>query len=419
MSLLVHKYGGTSVATIERIKAVADRIIYTVQQGHQVVVVVSAMAGETNRLIDLASQVDSLPSSRELDMLITTGEQVSASLLAMALVSKGYSAISLLAEQIGIKTSSEFGKARIESVNPKVMQEHLSHGRIVIAAGFQGRNKENDVTTLGRGGTDTTAVAIAAALNADECLIYTDVDGVYTTDPRIEANARRIKHLLFDEMLELASLGAKVLQKRSVEMALNHSVRLRVLSSFTDYETHYAESGTLVTYEENLMEQLAVTAISAIKDEALVWFHDLNPAHLTPADILGVVADENIEVDMVVQSISKGIKDHRFDFAFTVCEADYDKTMTLLSALSQKSENKSNDNVQGRRSIAKISVVGVGMRSHVGVVSKILKTLADEHVHVDLISTSEIKVSILVEQKYMELAVRALHSAFALNKCYE
>ncbi|MBU2881072.1 aspartate kinase [Psychrosphaera sp. B3R10] len=418
MSLLVHKYGGTSVATVERIKAVADRIIYTVQQGHQVVVVVSAMAGETNRLIELAAQVDNQPSTRELDMLITTGEQVSASLLAMALVSKGYSAISLLAEQIGIKTSSEFGKARIESVSPKIIQEHLSHGRIVIAAGFQGRNKENDVTTLGRGGTDTTAVAIAAALKADECLIYTDVDGVYTTDPRIESNARRIKHLLFDEMLELASLGAKVLQKRSVEMALNHSVKLRVLSSFTDYDTPYADSGTLVTYEENLLEQLAVTAISAIKDEALVWFHDLDPTHLTPADILGMVADEHIEVDMVVQSIARGTNGNKFDFAFTVSEADYDKTMSILGGLSQKSENKSNDNVQGRKSIAKISVVGVGMRSHVGVVSKILKTLADEHVHVDLISTSEIKVSILVEQKYMELAVRALHSAFALNKCY-
>jgi aspartate kinase len=416
LSLLVHKYGGTSVASIERIEAVAERIIYAVKQGHQLVVVVSAMAGETNRLIALASQIDPSPSSRELDMLITTGEQVSASLLAMTLIAKGYSAVSLLADQIGIKTSSEFGKARIESVSPTVINEHLVHGRIVIAAGFQGRTNENEVTTLGRGGTDTTAVAIAAAISAEECLIYTDVDGVYTTDPRIEPNAKRIKQLQFDEMLELASLGAKVLQKRSVEMALNYNVKLRVLSSFTDVQLPYVNAGTLVTKEVDKLEQLAVTAISAIKDEALIWYEDLSSSGLTPCDILAVLSESHIEVDMVVQSVRAESSSHSMGFAFTVAESDYDQTMTLLEGLSQKSENKSNDNVQGRKSIAKISVVGVGMRSHVGVLSKVLKLLKTEHVDVHLISTSEIKVSILVEQKYMELAVRALHSGFALSK---
>lgn len=416
MSLLVHKYGGTSVATIERINAVAARIIHAVQAGHQLVVVVSAMAGETNRLISLAQEVDGTPSSRELDMLVTAGEQVTAALLAMTLIRQGYSAISLLADQIGIQTTSEFGKARIESVNPTVINEHLAHGRIVIAAGFQGRDKENEVTTLGRGGTDTSAVAIAAAINADQCLIYTDVDGVYTTDPRIEPKACRIKQLTFDEMLELASLGAKVLQKRSVELALNHKVKLRVLSSFTPVDTPYFHAGTFITFEESTMEQFAVTAIAAERDETLIYIRGLNQADLSTVDILTAIAEEKIEVDMVVQSYHKAENSDLVDLAFSVHRADYDKTKKLIVQLSQKSENNSIDNVQGTDSIAKISVVGVGMRSHVGVLSKVLKTLSEEHIKAELLSTSEIKVSILIQQKYMELAVRALHSAFKLDQ---
>lgn len=413
----MHKYGGTSVATPERIAKVAERVIYTVQQGHQVVVVVSAMAGETNRLISLAEQLDKTPSKRELDMLVTTGEQVTASLLAMALISKGYSAISLLSDQIGILTNSQFGCARIEKVCPDVINEHLTHGRIAITTGFQGRTVENEVTSLGRGGTDTTAVAIAAAINADECLIYTDVDGVFTTDPRIAPDAQRLKSLMFDEMLELASSGAKVLQKRSVEMAMNHSVKLRVLSSFSEINTPHADSGTLVTYEDKEVEQLTITAISAIEDEALIWFQSLEKSSLSTANILSALSAEHIEIDMLVQSLNGSSASSGMSVAFTVAGSDYDKVMTLMNGLSQKSENKSNDNVQGRKSIAKISVVGVGLRSHVDVVSKILNILHTKGIHVELISTSEIKVSILVEQKLMELAVKVLHRAFALNRC--
>ena len=415
MSLLVQKYGGTSVGSMERIEAVANRVIHTIQQGHKVVVVVSAMAGETNRLIALAEQVDPSPSSRELDALVTTGEQVSASLLAMTLIAKGYSAISMLADQIGVRTNNHFGKARIESVDPSGILEHLEHGRVVIAAGFQGRDAENNITSLGRGGTDTTAVALAAAIDADECQIYTDVDGVYTTDPRIEPRAKKLNSILFDEMIELASLGAKVLQKRSVELAGKYKVKLRVLSSFEPLPGGFQQGGTLITYEEAELENVLVSGIACTQDEALITVSGMDMGTVLPADVLHQVAQQNIEVDMIVQAINHDKNVDKIDFAFTVNEKDLDTCMACIQGLLQENQNISIDNVQGSTSVAKISVVGVGMRSHAGVASKVLQTLKSEHVPVSLISTSEIKISVLIEQKYMELAVRALHQAFELH----
>lgn len=415
MSLFVQKYGGTSVGSIDRINAVADRIIHTLQQGHRVVAVVSAMSGETNRLIDLAHQLEPNPSSRELDMLVTTGEQVSAAMLSMALMAKGYPAISLLADQIGIRTDSQFGKARIQSIQTDVINEHIEHGRIVIAAGFQGRDAENNVTSLGRGGTDTTAVALAAAIGAEECQIFTDVDGVYTTDPRIEPKAKKLKTVLFDEMIEMASLGAKVLQKRSVELAGKYQVKLRVLSSFEPLVEKYDLAGTLITYEENELEQLLVSGIACTKDEAIISLSGLDPTTVLPADVLHAVAECNIEVDMIVQAMNHDKSQNKLDFAFTVAESDYEQTMTAIHQLLQENQNISIDNVQGHKSVAKISVVGVGMRSHAGVASRVLKALAKEHIPIELISTSEIKVSVLIESKYMELAVRTLHQAFELH----
>ena len=415
MALLVQKYGGTSVGSIERIEAVANRIIHTVQQGHKVVVVVSAMAGETNRLIELAEQVSPCPISRELDVLVTSGEQVSASLLAMTCISKGYSAISMLADQVGIRTNNHFGKARIESIDASGVLEHLEHGRIVIAAGFQGRDTENNVTSLGRGGTDTTAVALAAAINADECQIYTDVDGVYTTDPRIEPRAKKLKSILFDEMIEMASLGAKVLQKRSVELAGKYRVKLRVLSSFEPLTLGFDLGGTLITYEESDLEDLLVSGIACTRDEALITISGMDLGAVLPADVLHAIAEENVEVDMIVQAINHDKTSDTIDFAFTIQEQELDLCMKTIRNLLQEKQNISIDNVQGCRSVAKISVVGVGMRSHAGVASKVLQTLKAEHVPVELISTSEIKISVLIEQKYMELAVRALHQAFELS----
>lgn len=419
MALLVQKYGGTSVGSIERIDAVAERIIHAKQQGHKVVVVVSAMAGETNRLLDLAANVDSNASRRELDVLVTVGEQVSASLLAMTLVKKGYSALSLLSDQVGINTDSHFGKARITHIDTHVLEEHLEHGRIPIVTGFQGRDIENNVTSLGRGGTDTSAVAIAAALQANECQIYTDVDGVFTTDPRIEPEARLLPKIQFEEMIELASLGAKVLQKRCVELAGKYKVKLRVLSSFGAVMADDF-GGTLISYEDDRLENLAVTGIASNADEAVINFSGMAINTCTPADILHRIAEQNIEVDMIVQTLHTFKQENNanrpatIDFAFTLAASDYDLAMTAINDLLQENQNISIDNVQGRRSVAKISIVGVGMRSHAGVASKMLTSLADEHIPVDLISTSEIKISVLIERKYMELAIRCLHQAFQL-----
>lgn len=403
MALLVQKFGGTSVGSIERIEAVAEHVIKSRQRGHQVVVVVSAMAGETNRLINLAHDVDERPSTRELDVLISVGEQVSASLLAMAIVKRGHSAISLLGEQVGITTDNRFGKARIESVDDKRIMEEVEQGRIVIIAGFQGRDHENNVTTLGRGGTDTSAVAIAASIDAHECQIYTDVDGVYTTDPRIEPNARRMSTVTFDEMLELASLGAKVLQIRAVEYAGLHKVKLRVLSSFEPDE------GTLITYEEDIVSKTTVSGIAFNRDEALITVSGLADLSTTAVSILQPIADAGIEVDMIVQNV---MHDSTVDFTFTVHRSDFIETKEILSQLIEKIDAK---NVQGDNNVAKISVVGVGMKSHSGVAATMFKTLADEGIKAKLISTSEIKISVVVEEKYIELGVRALHSAFGLD----
>lgn len=415
MALLVHKYGGTSVGSIERINAVADRIIQTVQQGHQLVVVVSAMSGETNRLINLANQLDSSPSSRELDVLMTTGEQVTASLLSIALVSRGYSAISLIADQIGIKTSSHFGKARIQSVDAQILKEHLEHGRIVIAAGFQGRDEENNITTLGRGGTDTSAVAIAAAIGAEECLIFTDVEGVYTTDPRIEPKAKKLDTISFEEMIEFASLGAKVLQKRSVELAGKYKVKLRVLSSFLPLSEDLLEQGTLISYEDRKLEDFVISGISVSKDEAMISFYDVSVNNFNSAEILTELAEQNIEIDIVSQSAVNTGRGGVMDFTFTLSQRDYGPALAILRQYIEKNKNISIESMQGDESVAKISLVGIGMKSHAEVVSKVFSVLAAEHIPMLLVSTSEIKISVLIDQRYTELSVRALHNAFELH----
>lgn len=415
MALLVHKYGGTSVGSIERINAVADRIIQTVQQGHQLVVVVSAMSGETNRLINLATQLDNRPSSRELDVLMTTGEQVTASLLSIALVSRGYSAISLIADQVGIKTSSHFGKARIQSVNSDILKEHIEHGRIVIAAGFQGRDEENNITTLGRGGTDTSAVAIAAAIGAEECLIFTDVEGVYTTDPRIEPKAKKLDSISFEEMIEFASLGAKVLQKRSVELAGKYQVKLRVLSSFLPLSADLLEQGTLITYEGRKLEDFVISGISVSKDEAMISFYDVSVNNFNSAEILTELSEQNIEIDIVSQSAVNAARGGVMDFTFTLGQSDYVPALVILRQYIERNKNISIESMQGDESVAKISLVGIGMKSHAGVVSKVFTVLAAEHIPVLLVSTSEIKISVLIDQRYTELSVRALHNAFELH----
>ncbi|WP_372766958.1 aspartate kinase [Pseudoalteromonas sp.] len=404
MALLVKKFGGTSVGSIERIEAVADLVVRSKQQGHQVVVVVSAMSGETNRLINLARQIDSNPSSRELDVLLTTGEQVSVALLAMAIIKRGHSAISLLADQAGIMTDNLFGKARIQMIPPKRLNQELEQGRIVILAGFQGRDIEGNITTLGRGGTDTTAVEVAAAINADECQIYTDVNGVYTTDPRIEPKAKRMDYVTFEEMLELASLGAKVLQIRSVEAAGRHNLPLRVLSSFEP------DHGTLISYEENPMNSKVVSGIAFSKDEVLFKVHNLENTPQQLAEFLEIFSDNNIEIDMISNFSCKGDK---VGYALTVHEVDSQLAEQLIK---QNLTTLNADSVTVNETVAKISVVGIGMKSNAGVAGKLFRALANENINVQLISTSEIKVSVLVDEKYLELGVRALHSAFTLDQ---
>ncbi|ESP93104.1 MULTISPECIES: aspartate kinase [Pseudoalteromonas] len=403
MALIVKKFGGTSVGSIERIEAVAELIIRAKQQGHQVVVVVSAMSGETNRLLSLAKQIDDRPSARELDVLLTTGEQVSIALLAMAIVKRGHSAVSLLADQIGIKTDNVFGKARIHDIDVDRLQQELEHNRIAIVAGFQGRDTEGNITTLGRGGTDTSAVEIAAAISADECQIYTDVDGVYTTDPRIEPRAQRMEQITFEEMLELASLGAKVLQIRSVEAAGRYNLPLRVLSTFKP------DSGTLISYEEPKVTSRTVSGIAYQKDEALLIVRQVpeNPSSL--ARVLCLLAEFDIEVDMISQ-INHQVG--KIDYALTVHSNEYAQALDVLNsnlvALGASC-------VEGNAEVAKISAVGVGMKSHSGIAGIFFDALANENIHTLLVSTSEIKISVLVEERYLELAVRALHSAFSLE----
>jgi aspartate kinase len=414
MALIVHKYGGTSMGSPERIKNVARRVAKWHDAGHQIVVVPSAMSGETNRLIALAKEIQNPPDPRELDMIAATGEQVSVGLLSMALQAIGKQAVSYAGWQVGIKTDSAFTKARIQSIDDARVLKDLDEGRIVVITGFQGVDENDNIATLGRGGSDTSAVAIAAALKAAECLIYTDVDGVYTTDPRVVSEARRLKAITFEEMLELASLGSKVLQTRSVEFAGNYRVPTRVLSSLTDPLMDLAEeanSGTLISFEEDTnMEQAVISGIAFNRDEAKISVMGVPDRPGVAYHILGPVADANIEVDMIIQNQSV---DGKTDFTFTVSRNDYNKA---IEALNAQKEAIGFSSLIGDAKVSKISVVGVGMRSHVGVASQMFRTLADETINIMMISTSEIKISVLIDEKYMELAVRALHKAFELEK---
>ena len=402
MALIVQKYGGTSVGTAEKIENVADKVIATRNAGHDVVVVVSAMSGETNRLIDLAKQISETPEPREFDVLVSTGEQVTIALLSMALNKRGYPARSYTGSQVHILTDDAYTKARILDIDESLMRIDLDKGRVIVVAGFQGCDAKGNITTLGRGGSDTTAVALAAALKADECQIYTDVDGVYTTDPRMVPDARRLDSITFEEMLEMASLGSKVLQIRAVEFAGKYNVKLRVLSSFEE------GPGTLITFEDDDMEQPVISGIAFNRDEAKLTILGVPDEPGTAHRILGVIGDANIEVDMIIQNIAA---DSTTDFTFTVHRNDYDKAMSILE---KTAKDLSAREVSGDKAIVKISLVGVGMRSHAGVASKMFKTLADEGINIRMISTSEIKISVVVAEKYLELGVRALHSVFEL-----
>ncbi|WP_343729239.1 aspartate kinase [Duganella sp.] len=414
MALIVHKYGGTSMGSTDRIKNVARRVAKWHDAGHRIVVVPSAMSGETNRLIALAKEIQAQPDPRELDMVASTGEQVSVGLLSMALQAIGKKAISYAGWQVAIKTDSAFTKARIQSIDNEKVNRDLDEGKIVIITGFQGVDEEGNISTLGRGGSDTSAVAIAAAMKADECLIFTDVDGVYTTDPRVVSEARRLKAITFEEMLELASLGSKVLQTRSVEFAGNYRVPTRVLSSLTDPMLDIEEeanSGTLISFEEDThMEQAVISGIAFNRDEAKITVLGVPDRPGVAYHILGPVADANIEVDMIIQNQSV---DGKTDFTFTVPRNDYQRALDVLNGTKAELGAAS---VTGDAKVSKISVVGVGMRSHVGVASKMFRTLSEEGINIMMISTSEIKISVLIDEKYMELAVRALHKAFELEK---
>jgi aspartate kinase len=405
MALIVQKYGGTSVGTIERIFAVAEKVKRYRAQGDQMVIVVSAMSGETNRLISLANQIDESNDPREMDVLVSTGEQVTIALLSMALHKIGCAARSYTGGQVHILTDSSYSKARIRDIDGARVQADLDAGRVVVIAGFQGVDENGSITTLGRGGSDTTAVAMAAALKADECQIYTDVDGVYTTDPRVEPKARRLDRITFEEMLEMASLGSKVLQIRSVEFAGKYNVPLRVLSSFEEGE------GTLITFEEERMEQAKISGIAFNRDEAKLTILGVPDQPGVAFKILGPVSDQNIEVDMIVQNISADT--NTTDFTFTVNRSDYKRAKTVLE---ETAENLGAREVVGDDKIVKISLVGVGMRSHAGIASKMFESLAHEGINIRMISTSEIKISVVVDEKYLELGVRALHEAFELEK---
>jgi aspartate kinase len=413
MSLIVHKYGGTSMGSTDRIKNVALRVAKWHDAGHQIVVVPSAMSGETNRLVALAREIMPQPDPRELDMITSTGEQVSVGLLSMALMAIGKQAVSYAGWQVAIKTDSAFTKARIESIDDEKVRRDLDAGKIVIITGFQGVDEHGNISTLGRGGSDTSAVAIAAAMKAAECLIFTDVDGVYTTDPRVVTEARRLKTVTFEEMLEMASLGSKVLQSRSVEFAGNYRVPVRVLSSLTDPMIaleEEANSGTLITFEEEInMEQAVISGIAFNRDEAKITVLGVPDRPGVAYHILGPISEANIEVDMIIQNQSV---DGKTDFTFTVSRGEYQNAMAVLNATKTEIGAAS---ITGDAKVSKISVVGVGMRSHVGVASTMFRTLAEEGINIMMISTSEIKISVLIDEKYMELAVRALHKAFDLE----
>jgi aspartate kinase len=405
MALIVQKYGGTSVGTPERIHAVAEKIMACRERGHQLVVVVSAMSGETNRLLSLAEDMAKRPVPRELDVLLATGEQATIALLSMALQARGCPARSYTGGQVHILTDDAHNKARIEDIDGARVNADLEAGRVVVVAGFQGVDKNGNITTLGRGGSDTTAVALAAALKADECQIFTDVDGVYTTDPRVEPEARRLERITFEEMLEMASLGSKVLQIRAVEFAGKYNVPLRVLSSFEEGE------GTLITYEDNGVEQALISGIAFNRDEAKLTALRVpdqpGVAHL----ILGPIAEANIDVDMIIQNVAADGKST--DFTFTVHRNDYERGLEILQKVAGE---MGASEVSGDPKIVKISLVGVGMRSHAGIASTMFETLAKEGINIKMISTSEIKVSVVVDEKYLELGVRALHEVFQLDQ---
>ncbi|MFT6907151.1 MAG: aspartate kinase [Oleiphilaceae bacterium] len=404
MSLIVQKYGGTSVGTVERIQEVAKKLIKFQKEGHELVVVLSAMSGETNRLLALANELNDNPHGRELDVLLSTGEQVTIALLCLALEQQGIHAISYTGSQVKILTDNTHNKARIMEIDDGKIRKQLDAGHIVIVAGFQGCDQEGNITTLGRGGSDTTAVAIAAALKADECQIYTDVDGVYTTDPRVVSEARRLDHITFEEMLEMASLGAKVLQIRSVEFASKYNVPLRVLSSFTE------GGGTLISVEDPKMEQALISGIAFNRDEAKLTVLGV-PDHPGIAyQILGPIAKNNIEVDMIIQNTGH---DGLTDFTFTTHRNDYKNARTILQTTADSLGARE---VIGDEHIAKISVVGVGMRSHAGIASTMFESLAKESINISMISTSEIKISVVIDEKYLELGVRSLHKAFHLEQ---
>jgi len=410
MALIVQKYGGTSVGTTDRIKNVARRVAYYAKQGHQLVVVVSAMSGETNRLLALAKDLSSQPSPRELDVVAATGEQVTIGLLAIALEAMGLKAKSYTGAQVRVLTDDAYTKARILEIDQGPMRRDLDNGTIVVVAGFQGIDAFGNITTLGRGGSDTSAVALAAALRADECQIYTDVDGVYTTDPRIVPEARRLDRVTFEEMLEMASLGSKVLQIRSVEFAGKYKVKLRVLSSFEEPEA--TGPGTLITYEEDEdMEQAIISGIAFQRDEAKITLMGVEDRPGIAAAILGTVAAANVDVDMIVQNIGAS---GTTDFSFTVNRSEYAKAMDALKAANGTAFKA--QGIAGDNRIAKVSVVGIGMKSHVGIASRMFRALADENINIQMISTSEIKISVVIDEKYMELAVRVLHRAFELEK---
>ncbi len=410
MALLVQKYGGTSVGSVERIEAVAEKVIGYKNQGNDMVVVVSAMSGETNRLTDLAKQINPSIRGRELDVLLTTGEQVTIALLTMAIEKRGYAAKSYTGGQVKILTDNAHNKARILSIEAVNIRQDLADGKIIVVAGFQGVDEKGNITTLGRGGSDTTGVALAAALKADECQIFTDVDGVYTTDPRVVPEARRLDKITFEEMLEMASLGSKVLQIRAVEFAGKYEVPLRVLSSFEEGE------GTLITSETNeddAVEQAVISGIAFNRDEAQLTINGVPDTPGVAFQILGPISDANIEVDMILQNIGA---DGTTDFTFTVHRNDYEVALEILKKTSQSLGARE---ASGNNKIVKLSLVGVGMRSHAGIASKMFEVLAKEGINIIMISTSEIKISVVVDEKYLELGVRALHDGFDLANTIE
>jgi len=407
VALIVQKYGGTSVGNPERIKNVARRVAKYKAQGHQIVVVVSAMSGETNRLIGLAKEIQAVPDARELDVILSTGEQVTIGLLSMALQAEGLKAKSYTGAQVKILTDSAFTKARILSIDEESIRADLANDYVLVVAGFQGVDEAGNITTLGRGGSDTTGVAIAAALGADECQIYTDVDGVYTTDPRMVPEARRLKSITFEEMMEMASMGSKVLQIRAVEFAGKYKVKLRVLSSFDE-----EGEGTLITFEEdNTMEQAIISGIAFNRDEAKITVIGVPDKPGIAYQILGPISEANIDVDIIIQNVGVG---GTTDFSFTVHRNEFSKAMDILKNKVQPHIGAKD--VVGDDKAAKVSVVGIGMRSHVGIASKMFRTLAEEGINIQMISTSEIKISVVIDEKYLELAVRVLHKAFDLDQ---